>query len=162
TTTVLPTAGRAALCGCDVATDPIGARSVSAVLFQDAVVDRLLSGRRNLETHARLWGVPRDVAAKRTARYEPDFGLAAVMKRPVSTYSGGQGRRLEIARSLISDPQVLFLDEPTVGLDPRIRFELLDIIGSLRTRSNMTVVVTTHYLDEAERLCDRIAIMHAG
>jgi ABC-2 type transport system ATP-binding protein len=162
TTTVLPTEGRAEVCGHDVATDPIAARAASAVLFQDAVVDRILSGRRNLETHARLWGVPRGVAAERIAEYERDFGLAEIMERPVSTYSGGQRRRLEIARSLVSDPQVLFLDEPTVGLDPRIRFELLDIIGSLRARSNMTVVLTTHYLDEAERLCDRIAIMHAG
>ncbi|HEV7761333.1 MAG TPA: ATP-binding cassette domain-containing protein, partial [Acidimicrobiales bacterium] len=92
----------------------------------------------------------------------PPFGLVDLLDRPVGTYSGGQRRRLEIARSLLSDPEVLFLDEPTVGLDPRIRYELLDLIAGLRDRSGMTVVLTTHYLDEAERLCDRIAIVHEG
>src|SRR5205814_3938628 len=90
------------------------------------------------------------------------FGLADVVDRPVATYSGGQRRRLEIARSLLSRPRVLFLDEPTVGLDPRIRYELLDVIAGLRARDDMTIMLTTHYLDEAERLCDRVAIMHAG
>ena len=90
------------------------------------------------------------------------FGLADLVDRPVDTYSGGQRRRLEIARALLSDPQVLFLDEPTVGLDPRIRFELLDYIAGLRARMGMTILLTTHYLDEAEQLCDRVAIMHEG
>ena len=85
-----------------------------------------------------------------------------LLDRPVRTYSGGQRRRLEIARALVSEPQVLFLDEPTVGLDPRIRAELLEVVGRLRARGGMTILLTTHYLDEAERLCDRVAIMHAG
>jgi len=80
----------------------------------------------------------------------------------VDGFSGGQRRRLEIARALVSEPQVLFLDEPTVGLDTRIRYELLDLISGLRGRTGMTTVLTTHYLDEAERLCDRIAVMHQG
>jgi ABC-2 type transport system ATP-binding protein len=80
----------------------------------------------------------------------------------VGSYSGGQRRRLEIARALVSSPRVLFLDEPTVGLDPRIRAELLDVVGGLRDRGRTTILLTTHYLDEAERLCDRIAIMHRG
>jgi ABC-2 type transport system ATP-binding protein len=162
TTTVVPTSGSAHLHGHDVATAPIAARAVSAVVFQDAVVDRALTGRRNLEIHARLWAVPRPVAAARIAEQSHDFELDDILDRPVSTYSGGQRRRLEIARALLSDPQVLFLDEPTVGLDPRIRYELLDIIAALRARSGTTVLLTTHYLDEAERLCDRVAIMHAG
>src|SRR5258708_14268257 len=91
-----------------------------------------------------------------------DFGLSDLLDRPVGTYSGGQRRRLEIARALLSEPQVLFLDEPTVGLDPRIRFELLDLVGGLRDAGGMTVLLTTHYLDEAERLCDRVAIIHDG
>ena len=90
------------------------------------------------------------------------LGLPELVDRPVGTYSGGERRRLEVARALISQPQVLFLDEPTVGLDPRIRHELLDVIARLRTRSEVTILLTTHYLDEAERLCDRIAIIHAG
>jgi ABC-2 type transport system ATP-binding protein len=88
--------------------------------------------------------------------------LRDLVDRPVSTYSGGERRRLEIARALVSSPRVLFLDEPTVGLDPRIRAELLDAIADLRSRGELTILITTHYLDEAERLCDRVAIMHAG
>jgi ABC-2 type transport system ATP-binding protein len=90
------------------------------------------------------------------------FGLGEVIDRRVDTFSGGQRRRLEIARALVSEPEVLFLDEPTVGLDPRFRFELLDLIGGLRARAGMTILLTTHYLDEAEQLCDRVAIVHQG
>jgi ABC-2 type transport system ATP-binding protein len=162
TTTIEPSDGSATLHGHDVVADPIAARAVSAVVFQDAVVDKALTGRRNLQTHARLWNVPRPLAAQRINGVMAGFGLAEFIDRPVGTYSGGQRRRLEIARALVSEPRVLFLDEPTVGLDPRIRHELLDTIAALRERVGMTVLVTTHYLDEAERLCDRIAIMHAG
>jgi ABC-2 type transport system ATP-binding protein len=162
TTTVIPTAGRASLDDHDVATEPIATRAASAVVFQDAVVDKALTGLHNLQIHARLWGVGADVAARRIAELVDDFGLADLVDRPVATYSGGQRRRLEIARALVSEPRVLFLDEPTVGLDPRIRHELLDLIGGLRERTGMTVLLTTHYLDEAERLCDRVGIMHAG
>jgi ABC-2 type transport system ATP-binding protein len=162
TTTIAPTAGTALLAGHDVVADPIAARAVSSVVFQEAVVDRALTGRRNLELHARLWGVAPTVARSRIADVTDAFGLLDVLARPVDSYSGGQRRRLEIARALVSEPQVLFLDEPTVGLDTRIRYELLDLIGGLRNRTGMTTVLTTHYLDEAERLCDRIAIVHEG
>jgi ABC-2 type transport system ATP-binding protein len=162
TTTVLPTGGVARLAGFDVATESIAARSVSGVVFQDAVVDAALTGRRNLETHARLWGVDPVVARARGEALSEAFGLSELLDRPVATYSGGQRRRLEIARALLSRPRVLFLDEPTVGLDPRIRHELLDLIAGLRERDATTVLLTTHYLDEAERLCDRIGIMHEG
>jgi len=162
TTTVRPTSGSAQLHGHDVTRHPRSARAVSAVVFQDPVVDRALSGRRNLDTHARLWNVDADVATRRIDAVVADFGLAEIIDRQVMTYSGGQRRRLEIARALLSEPRVLFLDEPTVGLDPRIRLELLDVIAALRARSGLTVVLTTHYLDEAERLCDRVGIMHAG
>src|SRR5919198_1187190 len=90
------------------------------------------------------------------------LGLGEILDRPVASYSGGQRRRLEIARALVSRPRVLFLDEPTVGLDPRIRHELLDVIEGLRKREEMTILLTTHYLDEAQRLCDRVAIIHMG
>ena len=162
TTTVRPTSGTACVAGFDVVDDPIGARRASAVVFQEAVVDGSLSGQRNLEIHARLWGIPKGSIPATIAEIVERFGLGDLVDRPVGSYSGGQRRRLEIARSLVSQPRVLFLDEPTVGLDPRIRYELLDLIGSLRARSAMTIVLTTHYLDEAERLCDRIAIVHAG
>jgi len=162
TTTVRPTSGRARVAGFDVVAQPLAARRASAVVFQEAVVDRALTGQRNLDIHARLWGVGAADARRRSGELVERFGLAEVIGRAVATYSGGQRRRLEIARSLLSQPRVLFLDEPTVGLDPRIRFELLDVIGGLRAREDMTIVLTTHYLDEAERLCDRIAIVHAG
>ena len=162
TTTVRPTSGSARLAGYDVATQPLLARSVSSVVFQDAVVDGALSGHANLELHARLWGVPAARAGQRITELVDAVGLSELIDRPVSSYSGGQRRRLEIARALVSTPRVLFLDEPTVGLDPRIRHELLDVIVGLRNREDMTILVTTHYLDEAQRLCDRVAIIHEG
>jgi ABC-2 type transport system ATP-binding protein len=162
TTTIVPTAGSARLVGHDVARSPLLARSVSSVVFQEAVVDRGLTGRANLELHTRLWGVPAEHAKRRTNELIETLGLSELIDRPVQTYSGGERRRLEIARALCSEPQVLFLDEPTVGLDPRIRHELLDVIAGLRARDNLTILVTTHYLDEAQRLCDRVAIIHEG
>jgi ABC-2 type transport system ATP-binding protein len=162
TTTVVPTAGTARLAGYDVAKQPLLARGVSSVVFQDPVVDGPLSGRANLELHARLWGIPAVQAGRRIADLVDAVGLTELIGRPVASYSGGQRRRLEIARALVSSPRVLFLDEPTVGLDPRIRHELLDVIAGLRAREDMTIVLTTHYLDEAQRLCDRVAIIHEG
>jgi ABC-2 type transport system ATP-binding protein len=162
TTTIEPTGGTARLAGFDVVESPLAARGVSSVVFQDAVVDRALTGRRNLEIHASLWGVGPPAARARIADYVEILGLAGLVDRPVGSYSGGERRRLEIARALVSEPQVLFLDEPTVGLDPRIRHELLDMIDGVRARAELTILVTTHYLDEAERLCDRIAIVHLG
>jgi ABC-2 type transport system ATP-binding protein len=162
TTTIAPTAGSARLAGFDVATDPIAARRASSVVFQEPVVDSSLTGRRNLEIHASLWGVEVREAQARIDELAATLGLTDLIDRTAGTYSGGERRRLEIARALVSSPRVLFLDEPTVGLDPRIRAELLEVIASLRHRAEMTVLLTTHYLDEAERLCDRVAIIHAG
>jgi len=162
TTTVLPSAGRALVGGHDVVLDPIAARGVSSVVFQDSVVDPSLTGRRNLEIHARLWGVAPSEVGDRITEVADGFGIDDLLSRPVAGYSGGQRRRLEIARALLSRPRVLFLDEPTVGLDPRIRYELLDVIARLRGRRGMTILLTTHYLEEAERLCDRVAIVHEG
>jgi ABC-2 type transport system ATP-binding protein len=162
TTTVRPTAGTARIAGHDVVGQPLLARSVSSVVFQDAVVDRGLSGRANLELHTRLWAVEPAAAGARIDELVRTLGLDELIDRPVSGYSGGERRRLEIARALSSRPRVLFLDEPTVGLDPRIRHELLDVIGALRTQDDLTILLTTHYLDEATRLCDRVGIMHGG
>jgi len=162
TTTILPSSGSAQLVGYDVVRQARETRSVSSVVFQEPVVDRSLSGRRNLDIHARLWRVEPSEAKTRIDELANTFGLTGLLERPLSTYSGGQQRRLEIARALISRPRVLFLDEPTVGLDPRIRAELLDVIAGLRDRASTTILLTTHYLDEAERLCDRLAIIHEG
>src|ERR1700759_4710008 len=162
TTTIVPTSGTARPAGFDVAQHPIAARSVASVVFQEAVVDAGLSGRANLELHARLWGVRGREAVNRIAELVQTLGLEELIDREVSSYSGGQRRRLEIARALVSRPQVLFLDEPTVGLDSRIRHELLDLIAGLRDRFDMTILLSTHSLEEARQLCDRVAIMHEG
>jgi ABC-2 type transport system ATP-binding protein len=162
TTTIAPTSGTARVAGIDVAVDPLRTRRVSGVVFQDPVVDRSLSGRDNLEIHAKLWGLPRARVRTAVEAGAEAFGLKELIDRPVDSYSGGQRRRLEIARALVSEPAVLFLDEPTVGLDPRIRQELMDLIAGLRDSAGLTILLTTHYLDEAERLCDRVAIMHSG
>jgi ABC-2 type transport system ATP-binding protein len=162
TCTIAPSGGSGRLAGFDVGAAPLAARRISSVVFQEAVVDRALSGRDNLQLHARLWGVPAEAAAARIAELAEAFRLSELIDRPVETYSGGERRRLEIARALVSEPRVLFLDEPTVGLDPRVRRELLDLIAGLRERNGMTTLLTTHYLEEAERLCDRIAIIHRG
>ena len=161
TTTVRPTTGAARVAGYDVVAQPLEARAVSSVVFQDQVLDLTLSGQRNIDIHALLWGAPRG-AADRAHEMASLLGIDGILERPVATYSGGQRRRLEIARALVSRPRVLFLDEPTVGLDPRIRAELIDAIAGLRAADGMTILLTTHYLDEAERLCDRVAIMHEG
>jgi ABC-2 type transport system ATP-binding protein len=160
--TVRPTSGTAVLSGHDVAKDPIGARAVSSVVFQDAVVDQPLTGRQNLELHLKLWGVDPSAGRRRLGELADLVDLADILDRPVSTYSGGQRRRLEIVRALLSTPRVLFLDEPTVGLDTRIRHDLFDVIGTLREQTGVTIIMTTHYLDEAERLCDRLAIIDSG
>jgi len=162
TTTIRPTGGSARLAGFDVATQSLAARAVSSVVFQEAVVDRALSGRRHLDLHARLWRVAPREASDRIDDLVEVLHLADLIDRPVATYSGGERRRLEIARALVSRPRVLFLDEPTVGLDPRIRAELLDVIATLRDGAATTILLTTHYLEEAERLCDRLAVMHRG
>lgn len=162
TTTIAPTAGSASLGGYEVAEDPVRARGISSVVFQEPVVDATLSGRANIQLHADLWGVSPGRARRQIDELSPALGLAGLIDRPVGSYSGGERRRLEIARALVSEPSVLFLDEPTVGLDPRIRHELLDLIAAVRARTELTILMTTHYLEEAQRLCDRVGIIHDG
>ena len=159
---VTPSAGRALLGGLDVALDPLGTRAISSVVFQDAVVDGPLTGRQSLMLHVKLWGVPAEDGCRRIDELTDAAGIADLLDRSVATYSGGQRRRLEIVRALLSEPHVLFLDEPTVGLDTRIRHDLFDVLATLRERTGVTVILTTHHLEEAERLCDRIIIMDEG
>src|SRR5256884_1672609 len=135
TTTIEPTAGSARLAGFDVAEEPLAARRVSSVVFQEPVVDRSLTGRRNLEIHAQLWGVEPREAEAWIDELAGTFGLADLIDRPAGTYSGGQRRRLEIARALVSHPRVLFLDEPTGRPGPRIRAEVRAGIAGPRSRT---------------------------
>lgn len=158
--TLIPAdAGTASVAGHDVRRDPEGVRESISLTGQFAAVDEVLTGRENLVLIARLRRVPdaRGVAAALLDR----FGLTDAADRRVSTYSGGMRRRLDLAMSLIGSPRVVFLDEPTTGLDPQARLEVWACIRELAAEGT-TVLLTTQYLDEAEQLADRIAILHQG
>jgi ABC-2 type transport system ATP-binding protein len=152
-------AGTATVNGFDVVTDPFRVRESIRLTGQFAAVDEVLSGRENLVLVARLRHLndPGQVADALLAR----LNLADAASRKVSTYSGGMRRRLDIAMSLIGKPKVIFLDEPTTGLDPEARLEVWQVVQEL-ARQGTTVLLTTQYLDEAEQLADRIAILHEG
>jgi ABC-2 type transport system ATP-binding protein len=162
TTTVLPSGGRAFVAGHNVVTSPLGARRAIGVAFQDSVLDNEFSGRENLRLHARLWNIDRIEAETRIEELLAVMDLERQANDNVRTYSGGMRRRLELARVLITRPRVIFLDEPTVGLDPAVRDELWTLIARLRRDSGATIVLSTHYLEEAEDVCDRVGIMHQG
>jgi ABC-2 type transport system ATP-binding protein len=162
TTTVTPSGGTARVYGHDVVRNPIAARRATGVTFQESVLDQDFSGLENLRLHARLWRMPSAEAGERIRQLLERMGLSARASDNVRTYSGGMRRRLEIARALLARPAVLFLDEPTLGLDPAVRRELWSLIGRLREDEGVTTVLTTHYLEEAESVCDRVAVIHEG
>lgn len=152
-------AGSATVHGIDVVTDPGGVRDVISLTGQFAAVDEVLTGRENLMLVARLLHLKG--AAAIADELLDRFSLTEAGGRPASTYSGGMRRRLDIAMSLVGDPSVIFLDEPTTGLDPQSRLEVWETVEALAKRGT-TVLLTTQYLDEAERLADRIGILHQG
>jgi ABC-2 type transport system ATP-binding protein len=158
-TLLRPDTGTATVNGFDVTTHPIGVRESISLTGQFAAVDEILSGRENLVLVAKLRRLddPRQVADDLLAR----FDLADAAARKVSTYSGGMRRRLDIAMSLIGQPKVIFLDEPTTGLDPEGRIEVWQVVQEL-SKQGTTVLLTTQHLEEAEHLADRIAILHQG
>jgi ABC-2 type transport system ATP-binding protein len=158
-TLVKADAGSAHVHGLDVARQPAEVRDSISLTGQFAAVDEILSGRENLVLVARLRHLagPAEIAGRMLER----FALTDAADRKVSTYSGGMRRRLDIAMSLIGDPPVIFLDEPTTGLDPQARLEVWEAVEEL-ARQGTTVLLTTQYLDEAEQLADRIAILHEG
>jgi ABC-2 type transport system ATP-binding protein len=160
TTLVRPTGGAAYVDGHDVTRDPFGVRRSLGVVFQESVLDPEFSGAQNMWLHARLWRVPD--AAERIASLLAAVGLSERADDGVLTYSGGMRRRLEIARALLGRPRVLVLDEPTLGLDPIVRNELWEMVRELRARQPLTVLVSTHYLEEAAGICDRVAIIDHG
>lgn len=155
-----PSAGDATLMGHSVVTDAAGVREVTGLSPQETAVAGNLTVRENLLLMAELYGTPRAVALKKTEEMLELTGLAEVADRRAKVLSGGWQRRLSVAMSLISEPKVLFLDEPTLGLDILVRRELWKLIRSLRGK--ITLVLTTHYLEEAEALSDRIGIMKNG
>ncbi len=160
-TLVEPTGGTAAVAGLDVVADRAAVRRRIGLVFQEPTLDGPMSGEQNLRFHGELYGVDRRTAAARREEVLRTVGLWERRKDPVSTYSGGMRRRLEIARGLLHSPQVLFLDEPTIGLDPQTRASIWNYLARLGEAEEITVFVTTHYMDEAEN-CDRIAIMNEG
>jgi ABC-2 type transport system ATP-binding protein len=161
-TILKPTSGTAKVNGFDIVKEATQVRKSIGIVFQDPSVDDRLTGRENLYMHANLYGVP---ASEQKSRIENVLKLVELEDRAddlLRTYSGGMRRRLELARGLIHYPKVLFLDEPTIGLDPQTRDHVWRYIRELKEKHDITVVLTTHYMEEADRLCNRIAIMDYG
>jgi ABC-2 type transport system ATP-binding protein len=156
-----PTSGSAKVAGHDVVRQRDTVRRNIGLVFQDTTLDNYLTGEQNLRFHADLYGVPRAQLAPRMRQVLEMVGLTDRSTAVVGTYSGGMKRRLEIARGLLHAPRVLFLDEPTVGLDPQTRSSIWEYINDLKGREDITIFLTTHYMDEAEN-CDRIAIVDHG
>ena len=160
-TLLRPTAGVAKVAGIDVAHDPAAVRQRIGLVFQDPSLDDQLTARENLEFHAFVYSVP---AVERRGRIDEMLSLLQLADRAsslVKTFSGGMKRRLEIARGMLHHPQILFLDEPTIGLDPQTRKSIWTHLNELRSQKGVTIFMTTHYMDEAE-YCDRIAIIDRG
>src|ERR1700716_1452007 len=160
-TLLVPSAGTAKVAGIDVVQDPARVRQRIGLVFQDPSLDDQLTGRENLEFHAWIYSVP---ASERRKRIDEMLALLQLTERAGSqtrTYSGGMKRRLEIARGMLHQPQILFLDEPTLGLDPQTRQSIWTYLNELRAAKGITIFMTTHYMDEAE-YCDRIAVIDKG
>ena len=162
TTLIAPTSGSALVAGCDIVRQPELVRRQIGVTFQEIILDPDLTGREALDFHARLYRIPKNT---RRSRIEDLLNLTELKdssNRRTGTYSGGMKRRLELARGLITDPSILFLDEPTQGLDPQNRARIWDHIRSLRDSRRMTILLTTHSMEEAETLADRVGIIDHG
>jgi ABC-2 type transport system ATP-binding protein len=160
-TLVRPTDGAATVAGHDVVKERDDVRRNIGLVFQDPTLDSYMTAEENLKLHAELYGLQRDLVKPRMRQVLEMVGLWERKDSPVGTYSGGMRRRLEIARGMMHSPRVLFLDEPTIGLDPQTRRSIWSYIRELKEREEITIFMTTHYMDEAE-WCDRIAIMDHG
>ncbi len=160
-TLMVPDSGRALVLGRDVVADAFGVRREIGLAGQLAAVDEILTGRENLEMVGRLYHLPRAEAARRASDVLERFRLADAADRRAGTYSGGMRRRLDLAATLVGRPRVVFLDEPSAGLDPRSRAELWEVVRELRSEGT-TILLTTQYLDEADQLAGRIAVIDEG
>ncbi len=161
-TIIRPTSGRGIVAGFDVAASPTQVRRNVGIVFQDPTLDTILTGRENLQLHARLYGIP---AGMRALWIDEMLALVDLKDRAddlTRTYSGGMRRRLELARGLLHRPAVLFLDEPTLGLDPQTRARVWEYIRQTAQKENTTVVLTTHYMEEAQQVCGRVGIIDRG
>ncbi|MER6946972.1 ATP-binding cassette domain-containing protein [Nonomuraea sp. NPDC000554] len=162
-TTLLPVpSGMVRVFGHDAATERMAVRRLLGYVPQQLSADASLTGRENVSLFARVFDVPRRERAARVGQALEAVGLADAADRMAGTYSGGMVRRLELAQALVSAPRLLMLDEPTIGLDPIARTSVWQHIMAVRATTGMTVLVTTHYMDEADQYCDRVALMHQG
>jgi len=162
TTLIVPTSGQGFVAGFDVARNPENVRKAIGVISQALTSDLDLTGWENMDIYGGFYDLGRRVRRERAQHLLHMVGLTERANDLVQTYSGGMRRRLEIARGLIHSPEVLFLDEPTIGLDPQSRRAVWDLLEQLRRETGLTISLTTHYMDEAEILCDRIAIVDVG
>ncbi len=162
TTLLKPTSGRAIVAGHDVVREPNEVRRKIGIVFQDPSIDSELTAYENMYIHGRIYGLTGRELKEKIERLLKFVELWDFKDKQVKTFSGGMQRRLEIARSLLHEPQILFLDEPTIGLDPQTRAHIWDYIRAMKEEHDMTVFLTTHYMEEAEQLADRIAIMDHG
>ena len=162
TTLVKPTSGNARVAGRDVAKEPDGVRREIGVVPQAMTSDLDLTGHENMDIYGRFYAIPSAERKKRVKYLLEMVGLSSRANDLVATYSGGMRRRLEIARALVHRPKILFLDEPTIGLDPQSRIVIWDFLKKLREGDSMTLFLTTHYMEEAETLCNRVAIIDSG
>jgi ABC-2 type transport system ATP-binding protein len=162
TTLTLPDQGSAAVAGIDVVSDPDLVRRTIGVVAQGSGVDVQATGRENIRLQGQIYGLRGDALKRRIEELLDTFGLSHAADRIARTYSGGMQRRLDIAMALVHDPEVLFLDEPTTGLDPEVRAEMWREISRLAREQRKTVLLTTHYLEEADQLADRLAIVDRG
>jgi len=162
TTLLKPVEGSISVFGTDVRAQPMHVRRLIGYVPQLLSADASLTGEENVELFARLFDVPRSVRRERIEAVLAATGLTEAAGRMARTYSGGMIRRLELAQALVNAPRLLVLDEPTVGLDPIARGDVWDYITRLRDEQRMTVLMTTHYMDEADAYCDRVSLMHRG
>ncbi len=162
TTLLEPTEGTAKVAGFDVVKQANDVRNSIGVTFQETTLDDELTGRQALDYHARLYGMSKDQRQAKISELLALVELEEAADRTISTYSGGMKRRLELIRGLMTNPKVLFLDEPTLGLDPQSRARIGDYIVELKEKRGMSVLLTTHYMDEAEQLSDKVAIIDHG
>ncbi len=157
-----PSTGRAWVNGFDVKKQPDDVRKSLGIVFQDPSLDDELTALENLELHSAMYGVPKNLRKERIKEVIKLVGLEKNLRKIVKTFSGGMKRRLEIARGLVHHPKVLFLDEPTLGLDPQTRTSIWNYIKDLNKKKKITIILTTHYMDEADAVCNQAAIIDAG
>ena len=161
-TVLPPTEGTATVAGADIVRQADKVRERIGVVTQASTLDVELTALQNMNLYGMYYGIPRKKRQEKISELLKVVGLADRAKIPVASYSGGMKRRLEIVRALVSEPQVLFLDEPTTGLDPQARAAVLEYVKRIHKDHGITLIITTHYLDEAENLCDRLAIVDRG